>query len=211
MKLYFSSGSCGLATQIALREARQKFELVAVDFKSKTTIEGDYYKVSPKGFIPALKLDDGDTITEGVVILQWIADNNPHSELLPAFGTRARYTALEWLNFIATDLHKSFAVLFSPFVDQASKTKFAEGNLTSKFEYLETHLASNNYLMGSTFSAADGYLYNVMCWPGRVGVDISKYGAIREFMARMEKRPTVIASLKAEGLEIVKCMDGVRN
>src|SRR5687767_13368369 len=99
MKLYFSPGSCGLAPQIALREAEQKFELVKVDFRTKRTVDGDYFEVTPKGVIPALKLDDGDVLTEGAVILQWIADKNPERGLLPAFGTRERYTALEWLNF----------------------------------------------------------------------------------------------------------------
>ena len=107
MKLYFSPGSCGLATQIALREAEQKFELVKVDFRTKRTVEGDYFEVTPKGFIPALKLDDGDVLTEGAVILQWIADKNPERGLLPAFGSRVRYTALEWLNFVARNLPAS--------------------------------------------------------------------------------------------------------
>ncbi|MGO7018477.1 glutathione transferase GstA [Rhizobium leguminosarum] len=200
MKLYYSPGSCGLASQIALREAGQKFDLVAVDFKTKTTVEGDYLKVTPKGFVPALKLDDGDLLTEGAVILQWIADKNQDANLLPAFGTRERYTALEWLNFVASDLHKSMAVLFSPFVDPESKAKFADGNLTSKFEYIDEHLSKNDYVLGGRFSVADAYLYNVLSWPGRVNVDISGYASIGKFMARMEQRPSVQDALKAEGL-----------
>lgn len=200
MKLYFSPGSCGLATQIALREAEQKFELVKVDFRTKRTVEGDYFEVTPKGFIPALKLDDGDVLTEGAVILQWIADKNPEYGLLPAFGTRERYTALEWLNFVATDMHKGMATMFSPFVDVESKAKFAEGNLASKFEYVEEHLSRNDYVLGTKFSVADGYLYNILSWPHRVNIDISKYAAIQKFMARMGQRPSVRASLEAEAL-----------
>ncbi|MGO6819803.1 glutathione binding-like protein, partial [Rhizobium brockwellii] len=169
-------------------------------FKTKTTVEGDYLKVTPKGFVPALKLDDGDLLTEGAVILQWIADKNQDANLLPAFGTRERYTALEWLNFVASDLHKSMAVLFSPFVDPESKAKFAEGNLTSKFEYIDEHLSKNDYVLGGRFSVADAYLYNVLSWPGRVNVDISGYASIGKFMARMEQRPSVQDALKAEGL-----------
>ncbi|WP_144629858.1 glutathione transferase GstA [Bordetella genomosp. 13] len=202
MKLYFSPGSCGLAPQIALREADQAFELVAVDFKTKTTIEGDYLQVTPKGFVPALKLDSGDLLTEGAVILQWIADQHPEAALLPAFGTRERYKAMEWLNFIATDLHKSMAVLFSPFVDPASKTRFAEGNLTSKFEYIEEHLAVNDYVLGARFSAVDAYLFNVLSWPARVNVDISGYAAIQRFMARVAQRPSVRAAMQAEGIAL---------
>lgn len=200
MKLYFSPGSCGLASQIALREAGQPFDLVAVDFKTKTTVEGDYLKVTPKGFVPALKLDDGDVITESAVVLQWIADKNPDAHLLPSFGSRQRYEALEWLNFIATDLHKNFAVMFSPILDAVTKVAFAEKNLVGKFDYVDRHLSARDYLLGRNFSVADAYLYNVLSWPSRVGLDLSGYGSIQNFMRRMEARPSVRASLKAEGL-----------
>ncbi|HEX7741206.1 MAG TPA: glutathione transferase GstA, partial [Sphingobium sp.] len=119
MKLYYATGSCGLAPQIALREAGQIFDLIKVDFKTKMTVEGDFFKVTPKGFVPALKLDDGEVITEGAVVLQWIADHNPDRKLLPAAGSADRYRALEWLNYIATDMHKGYATLFSPFLDDA--------------------------------------------------------------------------------------------
>ena len=200
MKLYYSPGSCGLASQIALREAGQAFELVAVDFKTKTTVEGDYRQVTPKGFIPALKLDDGDVLTEGAVIMQWIADQHPASNLLPPFASRARYEALAWLNFIATDLHKNYAVLFSPVLDAASKVAFAAANMPSKFAYIDDHLASRHYVLGAQFSVADGYLYNVLTWSPRVSLDITGYPSIQAFMSRMDQRPTVLASLKAEGL-----------
>lgn len=202
MKLYFAPGSCGLASQIALRETEQTFDLIKVDFKTKTTIEGDYLKVTPKGFVPALKLDDGDLLTEGAVILQWIADKHPGYNLLPAFGTRERYKALEWLNFVASDLHKSMAVMFSSLVDQTSKMKFAEGNLITKFEYIDEHFSQNDYVLGQQFSVADAYLYNVLSWPPRVNLDISRYGFIQKFMGRMEQRPSVRASLEAEGIPL---------
>lgn len=202
MKLYYSPGSCGLASQIALREAGQAFELVKVDFKTKTTVEGDYLKVTPKGFVPALKLDDGDLLTEGAVILQWIADQHPDAKLLPAFGTRARYTALEWLNFVASDLHKGMAVMFSPFLDELTKKRFADGNLTNKFAYIDQHLSRNDYVLGAQFSVADAYLYNVLSWPRRVKIDITGYACIQKFMARMERRASVRAALEAEGLQV---------
>ncbi|TCL07498.1 glutathione transferase GstA [Sodalis ligni] len=202
MKLYFSPGSCGLASQIALREAEQKFDLIKVDFSTKKTIEGDYFKVTPKGFVPALKLDDGDVLTEGAVILQWIADKHPEHKLLPSFGSRERYTALEWLNFIASDLHKGLSVMFSPLVDAKSKANFAEINLAERWQYIEKHLADNMYVLDEQFSVADAYLYNVLCWPPRVNIDISGYRSIQKFMANMERRPSVRASLAAEGLLI---------
>ncbi|MDR5758983.1 glutathione transferase GstA [Caballeronia sp. LZ035] len=198
MKLYYAPGSCGLASQIALQEAGQKYELVKVDFKTKTTIEGDYRKVTPKGFIPVLKLDDGDMITEGAVILQWIADKNPASKLLPAFGTRERYTALEWLNFIASDLHKGMGVMFSSFIDPDTKKRFADGNLTSKFEYIDEHLSTNDHVLGAQFSVADAYLYNVLSWSPRVNLDLSIYKSIQQYMARMEQRLSIRAALEAE-------------
>lgn len=198
MKLYFAPGSCGLASQIALREAGQTFDLLKVDFATKTTVEGDYLKVSAKGFIPVLKMDDGDLLTEGAVILQWIADQHPDARLLPPFGTRERYKVMEWLNFVASDLHKGMAVMFSPFIDKASKISFAQGNLASRFEYIEEHLSANDYVLGDQFSVADAYLYNVLRWPPRVDIDLSPYTAIHRFMQRMELRPTVIAALAAE-------------
>lgn len=200
MKLYYAVGSCGLSPQIALREAGLSFDLVRVDFATKTTVEGDYFQVTPKGFVPALVLDDGAVITEGAVILQWIADHHPDSDLLPRHGTAERYAALEWLNYIATDLHKGMAVMFSPFVDAASKARFAEGNLAERFAYIEAHLTTNDFALGDRFSAVDAYLYNILCWPVRVGIDLSEHSAIQAFMGRMEQRPSVRAARDAEGL-----------
>ena len=200
MKLYYAPGSCGLASQIALQEAGQAYELVKVDFKTKTTVEGDYLQVTPKGFIPVLKLDDGDLITEGAVILQWIADRHPEHRLLPPFGTRQRYRALEWLNFVASDLHKGMAVMFSPYLDADTKMRFADGNLTSKFAYIDEHLSANDYVLGADFSVADAYLYNVLSWPPRVNIVLSAYAAIQRFMVRMGRRASVRAALEAERL-----------
>jgi glutathione S-transferase len=202
MKLYYATGSCGLAPQIALREAGETFDLVKVDFKTKTTVEGDYFQVTPKGFVPALKLDDGEIITEGAVVLQWIADQNPERKLMPAPGSKGRYRALEWLNYVATDMHKGYATLFSPFLDDASKTRFIDGNLSTRFEYLDDHLSRNDYLLGAEFSVADAYLYNILTWSHRVNVDLSAYASVQRFMARMAQRPSVRASLEAEGISL---------
>ncbi|WP_285424700.1 glutathione transferase GstA [Pseudomonas sp. efr-133-TYG-103a] len=200
MKLYFSPGSCGLSPQIALREAGLDFDLVKVDFSTKQTAEGDYYAVTAKGFVPALQLDDGDVITEGAVILQWIADQRPERQLLPAPGTRQRYEAMEWLNYVATDLHKGMAVMFSSFVDADSKRRFAEGNLANVFANIDGHLSTHDYLLGDRFSLADAYLFNVLTWPSRVNIDLSGYAHIQQFLGRMELRPAVRAALIAEGL-----------
>lgn len=200
MKLYYAFGSCGLSPQIVLREAGLAFDLVKVDFATKTTVEGDYLEVTPKGFVPALLLDDGDLITEGVVILQWIADQHPEHRLLPTFGSKERYRALEWLNVVATDLHKGMATMFSPFIDDASKARHADGFLHGRFSLIEEHLSHNDYVLGTRFSAPDAYLYNVLTWPPRVGIDMSGYPAIEAFLQRMEQRPSVQAARAAEGL-----------
>ncbi|NIF60647.1 glutathione transferase GstA [Enterobacter sp. Ap-916] len=200
MKLYYSPGSCGLSPAIALREACLAFELVKVDFATKTTVEGNYLDVNPKGFIPILVLDNGDLITEGAVILQWIADQNPGLNLLPPFGTQERYRALEWLNVIATDLAKGMSTMFQPFFDDAAKNRYAEGFLKGRFAFVEEHLSNNDYVLGNEFSAPDAYLYNVLNWPPRVGIDMSVYPAIERFMRRMEQRPSVQAARAAEGL-----------
>lgn len=200
MKLYFASGSCGLAPQIALREAGQTFDMVEVDFKTKQTVEGDYFKVTPKGFVPALQIDGGEVITEGAIVLQWIADAFPEQKLLPSAGTLERYRALAWLNYVATDMHKGFATLFSPFLDDASKTNFAAGNLSTRFEYIDEHLLANEFILGDHFSVIDAYLFNILTWAPRVNVDLSGYAGIQKFMARIAERPTVQAAMKAEGL-----------
>ena len=200
MKLYYSPGSCGLTTSIVLREAGLNFDMVKVDFATKTTVEGNYLEVNPKGFIPALVLENGDIYTEGAVIPQWIADQNPELNLLPAFGTQERYRALEWLNLVATDLAKGMSTMFQPFFDDAAKKQYAEGYLRGRFAFVEEHLSRNDYVLGSKFSAPDAYLYNVLCWPPRVGIDMSGYPAIERFMQRMEQRPSVQAARAAEGL-----------
>ena len=202
MKLYFSPGSCALASQIVLREAGQTVELVKVDFKTKRTAEGEFVEVTKKGQIPALQLDDGAVLTESAVILQWIADQHPSLGLLPAYGTRERYRALEWLNFVATDMHKGLSILFSPLIDDASKAQYTDKLIRGKFQYIDAHLASNDYVMGEQFTVADAYLYNVLRWPERLGLDMSQYPNIPVFMRRMEARPAVLAALKAEGLRL---------
>ncbi len=202
MKLYFSPGSLGLAPQIALREAAQDFELVKVDFRTKTTVEGDYFEVTPKGFVPALKLDEGEVITEAPVVLQWIADHNPERKLLPAPGSQERYRALEWLNYVATDIYKGYHTLFSPYLDVGSKIRYTEGYLSPRFAYLDDHLAKNDYLLSSGFSVADAFLFNVLSWSPRVRVDPSAFTSIQRFILRVLQRPSVQASLDAEGISL---------
>lgn len=200
MKLYFSPGACALASQIVLREIGSKFDLVKVDLRAKQTEGGDdYFKVNPKGYVPTLQTDKGETFTEGAVILQYLADQAPDKKLFPKFGTTERYHAMEWLNFVATELHKGIGGLFALGVNDAAKKTVVE-KLAPRFQYLNDHLAKNQFILGKEFSIVDAYAFNVLGWTGFLKVDMSAYPAILGFMERVMGRPTVQAAREAEGL-----------
>jgi glutathione S-transferase len=200
MKLYYSPGACSLSPHIALSEAGLPFDLVKVDLRAKTTESGDdYTKINAKGSVPALSLDDGTLLTEGAVIVQMIADKIGNGKLAPANGTMDRYRLQEWLNFIAADLHKSFGPLFAPTLSDDTKTFFKE-RIAKYFGYVDGQLAGKDYLMGSEFSVADGYLFVMLLWAERMGIDIASMKALSAYKARVAARPKVHAALVAEGL-----------
>lgn len=199
--LYYSPGACALASQIALREAGFDFELVKADMKTKMTAEGDYKKVNPKGYVPALKLENGEVLTEGAVILQWIADQVPEKNLIPKWGTKERYKAMEWLNFIATELHKGFGAFFVPELNDDAK-KAMTAKLHLRLEVLDNHLKNNNkFILGSNFSVIDAYAFNILRWAGFLKIDITKYSGIQNFMESVSMRPSARAAIEAEGLK----------
>lgn len=199
MKLYYSPGSCAMSTHIVLLEADADFELVKVDLKAKKFQDGDFLKVNPKGYVPTLELQPGKVLTENAVILQYIADQTPDKPLFPLFGSSERYYAMEWLNFIATELHKGFGVMFSPKLKDDAKAVLTE-KLQLRLQHLESHLAANKFILGSEFSIADAYAFNVLNWAGMLNVDLSSYKGILGFMERMQQRPSVRKALKDEGL-----------
>jgi glutathione S-transferase len=200
MKLYFVPGACSLAPHIVLREAGLSFDMDKVDPATKKTASGeDFNKVNPKGYVPTLKLDDGSVLTEAQVLLQYVADQKPEAGLAPKFGTMERYRLMEWLNFIATELHKGFGPLWNPQTPEAVRES-TKANLAKRFDTLEAHFATKPFLMGDTFTIADGYLFTVVNWANFVKVDMSKWPKIGEFMGRVASRPAVQAALKAEGL-----------
>ena len=200
MKLYYSPGACSLSPHIALCEAGVKFELVKAALKTHTLADGsDYYQVTAKGQVPLLELDDGARLSEGPVILQYIADHAPASGLAPAAGTMERYRVMEWLNFITSELHKSFSPLFNPAMPQEAKEIFA-AKLKERFAYVDARLEGNDYLMGKQFSVADAYLFTMTNWAAGVGVDITGFKNVEAFRARMLARPAVQDAMKAEGL-----------
>jgi glutathione S-transferase len=201
MKLYFSPGACSLSPHIVLRESGAKFDLEQVDNRTKKTKSGaDFWQVNPKGYVPALELDSGEVLTEGPVVVQYIADQNPGAGLLPAAGTLERYRVQEWLNFITSEIHKSFGPLFKDTTPLEYKTILKE-NLGKRYAYVDAHLAKHQYLQGEKFTVADAYLYTVSRWLSRVEMDIGQWPNVKAYADRIAARPKVQEALKAEGLK----------
>ncbi|WP_288878123.1 glutathione transferase GstA [uncultured Kosakonia sp.] len=200
MKLFYKPGACSLASHIALREAGKEIALISVDLMKKRLEDGeDFFAINPKGQVPALLLDDNTLITEGVAIMQYVADNAPQSLLLPAVGTLPRYKALEWLNYIATELHKGFTPLFRPDTPEEYKPT-VRAQLEKKLHYVNDSLSGNGWISGEHFTIADGYLFTVLRWAHAVKLDMSGFGNIESYMSRVAARPAVAAALSAEGI-----------
>ena len=199
-KLYYSPGACSLSPHIALREAGLPFQLVLASTKTHKLPDGtDYYGINPKGYVPLLELDDGQRLSEGPAIVQYIADQAPASKLAPAFGTMERYRLMEWLNFITSELHKGFSPLFNPAMPEEAKA-LARAKLVERLTWVDSPLAGKSYLMGDGFTVADGYLFTVAGWGQHVGVDIKPLANLSAHMARVAARPAVQEAMKAEGL-----------
>ena len=200
MKLYYSPGACSLSPHIVLRESGLAFEPVLASTKTHKLQDGtDYYGINPKGYVPLLELDGGERLSEGPVIVQYIADQVPDKKLAPPAGTMARYRLQEWLNFITSELHKGFSPLFNPAVPEDARPVFRK-KLVERFTWVDSQLAGKSYLMGDEFSVADAYLFTVASWAPHVGVDITGLANLSAFSARMFARPAVQAAMKAEGL-----------
>ncbi len=200
MKLYYSPGACSLSPHIVLREAGLPFRLVLASTKTHQLADGtDYYTINPKGYVPLLELDDGQRLSEGPVIVQYIADQAPARQLAPAAGTMERYRLMEWLNFTTSELHKSFSPLFNPAMPEDAKALYRT-RLLERFKWVDRQLEGRDYLMGTQFSVADAYLFTVAGWGKYVGVDISGLKHLGAYLGRVAARPAVQEALKAEGL-----------
>jgi glutathione S-transferase len=200
MQLYFAPGACSLASHITLREAGLPFDLKRTDTKTKKLEDGsDYLAVNSKGSVPALRLDDGQVLTEGPAILQYLADQKPESRLVPKAGTLERYRVLEWLNFITSEIHKSFSPLFNPTADAKVK-EYTTQNIEKKFDWLNKQLTGKQYLTGDTFTIADAYLFVVTNWSNFVGIDLNRWPSLKAFQERVAARPKVREAMEAEGL-----------
>lgn len=200
MQLYFAPGACSLASHITAREAGIPLKLERADTKTKKLVDGsDYFAVNSKGAVPALRLDDGQVLTEGVAIMQYLADLKPESKLAPANGTLERYRLQEWLNYITSEVHKAFSPLWNPANDQKVKD-YALANLEQKLKWVDAQLAGKKYLTGEDFTIADAYLYTVLNWAYFLNIGLDKWPALKEFHARVAARPKVQEALEAEGL-----------
>jgi glutathione S-transferase len=200
MKLYFSPGACSLSPHIVLREAEMTFDLEQVDVRTKKTKNGgDFLQINPKGQVPTLALDDGDILTEGPAIVQYIADKAPATKLAPPAGTGARYHLQEWLNFITSELHKNFSPLFRPTTPDDYKP-VARENLAGRFAHVDKHLAGRPYLMGDTFTVADAYLFVMTNWANGLKYDLAPWPHVVAFRERVLARPKVKEAMMAEGL-----------
>ncbi len=200
MKLYYSPGACSLAPHIVLRELGLPFETVQVDLKTHKLASGaDYYQINPKGYVPALQLDDGSLFTEGAAILQYLADRKPEAGLLGASGSMERYRAIEWLTFISSELHKGFSPLFNGDMPEAAKKIFLD-KLKNRFALLDKHLASHEFLMGKKFTVADAYAFTILNWKNFLNVDLSPWKNIEAYLNRVAARPKVRETMHAEKL-----------
>jgi glutathione S-transferase len=200
MKLYYSPGACSLSPHIALLEAGLAHDLVKVDLRAKKLENGDdYLAVNPKGQVPALRLDSGELVTEGPVIVQMIADRVSAKNLAPARDSAERYKLQEWLTYINSEVHKSFGPIFSPVLADDAKAFFKD-RVMGKFKYIDSQLAGRDYLMGKQFTVADGYLFTMLSWADRMKFDLSAMPNLLAYKARVGARPKVQEALSKEGL-----------
>ena len=200
MKLYYSPGACSLSPHIVLLESGLPFEARMVSLKThKLADDTDYYGINPKGYVPLLEFDNGERLTEGPAIVQWVADQVPAKHLAPPAGTMARYHLIEWLNFITAELHKSFSVLFNPAMPEEAKA-LVRTKLAERFGYVDQQLAGKPYLTGEHFTVADAYLFVIARWAQPMKVELANLDRLGEFIARVAARPAVQQALQAEGL-----------
>ena len=200
MKLYYSPGACSLSPHIVLRESGLPFTPVMASTKTHKLADGtDYYTINPKGYVPLLELDDGQRLSEGPAIVQYIADQVPEKKLVAPWGSMERYRQMEWLTFIGTEVHKTIGALFNPALPDEAKAQFRTRG-AGCLQWVNQQLEGKQYLMGDAFSVPDAYLFTVANWTKFVDIDVSALSNLGGFMARMAARPAVQDALKAEGL-----------
>lgn len=200
MKLFYAPGACSLSPHIVLNELDLPYTVEKVDLKNHTTASGaDFYTINAKGYVPALQLDNGEALTEGPAIVQYLADQKPQAGLLPPAGSLERARVQEWLNFIGTELHKTLGALFNPSISTEARTKTLD-TFGKRLGFVEKALQGKDFLTGKSFSVADAYLFTIVNWAPKLSIDISPWPTVAEFQKRVASRPAVQKTLKAEGL-----------
>ncbi len=200
MKLYYLPGACSMAPHIVAQELSIPLVLDRVDYKTKQTESGkDFLAINPKGYVPALELDDGQVLTEGPAIMQYLADLKPGTGLTPAVGSMARYRLIEMLGYINSELHKTYSPLFNPNTAPEIRNERI-AYLKQRYAFLDTALSKSPYLLGDELTLADAYLFTVTGWARMVNVDLSEFAALQAFQTRVAQRPATQAAMRAEGL-----------
>ncbi|MFW1948787.1 glutathione transferase GstA [Acinetobacter bereziniae] len=200
MRLFYTAGACSLAPHIVLQEIGKDFKLVNVSFKNHQTEDGqDFLKINPKGQVPFLITDEGLHLSEGAIISQYLAEIMQNTDLLPAFSDLKRYKVLEWMNYISSELHKSYAPFFQKGFDEASKDIFRE-KLLKQYAWVDQQFADSENVLGQGFTIADIYLFVVTRWASFINLDLSHLKALQRFMHRMEQHPSVQKAMKNEGI-----------
>jgi glutathione S-transferase len=200
MKLYFKPGSCSLSPHIVLRELGLPFDLERVDTKAAKTASGqDFLSINPKGYVPVLQLDENAVLTEGVAIVQYLADRKPEGRLAAEPGSLERFRLQEWLNYIATELHKGFGGPLFTNAPEETKRAVREA-YAKKLDFLTQHLQSRDFLLGERFTVADAYLFTVLSWSKGRGIELERWPVLKRYFDRILTRPAVRAAIEAEGV-----------
>lgn len=201
MKLYYSKGSCSLAVRIVINEIGAQCEFEAVDLKTKKTASGaDYLQINPKGAVPALEIKSSEVLTENSVIQQYLAESHHATELFPPASDFKHYRVLEWLNYVTTDLHKSFSPLFNPAVPANLKDELFKPLLLKKLQWVEKTLAKNKYLVGDEYTLPDGYLFVILTWFDLFKMSLAEFPHIEHYFAELKKRPSIVKAMQDEHL-----------
>lgn len=200
MKLYYSPGACSMSPHIVLNELGKKFETEAVDLGKKVTATGkDYFKINPKGAVPALEIKAGEVLTEGAVIVQYLADKAKNTKILPKTGTMARVRVQEMLNYISAEVHKNFSPLFNKSMSEETR-KMMMDRLTKQLDHVNNLLSQSKFIVGKSFTVADAYLFTVLNWSNWLGIDLKKWPHLADYVQRIAARPSVQKTMKEEGL-----------
>jgi glutathione S-transferase len=202
MKLYYSKGACSLVSRIIINELELDAEFESVDLKNKTTETGvDYLTINRKGSVPALALDNGELLTENAIILQYLADQYKSSLLLPQLGDFNRYRVLEWVNYITTELHKSFSTFFNPLVSDEQKEKVFIPLIKSKLKFVNDTIQDHQYLVADHFTLPDAYLFVMLQWAIYFKFDLNDWNNLCRYHTMLSKRDSIQLSLKQEGFD----------